>query len=377
MLRKIKDVILEKSRWVHPRCQLLAIDRNGPFLELPGGRLMTVDSQGMRVSNDDGKTWSEARPVCRGINSGEAASFHILRTRTGTLVIVYLNYIKNKFSWDEKSGEPKKGDCRLELWAIRSLDCGKTWIDRQKLLSGYNANFFGFIQVRGGRLVTTVDHLVSNPGRWVACSLISDDEGKTWKSSNLIDLGGHGHHDGAMEPTVAELSDGRLLMLIRTNLGRFWQAFSEDGGKYWRTIQPSRIDANPAPGYLLKLRSGRLALVWNRLNLTSHHFFPKRKPNAATAETKVDSSISNPFFEVSPPWHREELSIAFSEDDGKIWKRPVVIARQKEGGQLSYPYIFEHRPGELWVTAGFAFKKGWSEPLPLRLKIDEEKWLKK
>ena len=54
--------------------------------------------------------------------------------------------------------------------------------------------------------------------------------------------------------------------------------------------------------------------------------------------------------------------------------RPVVIARQK-GGQLSYPYLFERRPGELWVIAGFAFRKGWEDPLPLRLKLNEEKFL--
>ena len=92
------------------------------------------------------------------------------------------------------------------------------------------------------------------------------DDGKTWKRSNLIDLGGHGHHDGATEPMVAELSDGRLLMLMRTSLDRFWQAFSDDGGRYWRTIQPSSIDASSSPGHLVRLSSGRLVLLWNRLN---------------------------------------------------------------------------------------------------------------
>ena len=68
-----------------------------------------------------------------------------------------------------------------------------------------------------------------------------------------------------MEATVAELSNGRLLMLIRTNLDRFWEAYSDDGGRYWREIRPSQIDASSSPGYLIRLASGRLALVWNRL----------------------------------------------------------------------------------------------------------------
>ncbi len=59
------------------------------------------------------------------------------------------------------------------------------------------------------------------------------------------------------------------------------------------------------------------------------------------------------------------LLLAFSEDDGKTWTKPVVLPSQQDG-QLSYPYCLERRPGELWVIAGFAFKKGWQEPLPLR-----------
>jgi len=39
---------------------------------------------------------------------------------------------------------------------------------------------------------------------------------------------------------------------------------------------------------------------------------------------------------------------------------------------LSYPYLFEGKDGEIWIIAGFAFKSGWKEPYPLRLKINEE-----
>ena len=203
-----------------------------------------------------------------------------MRTRGGALVIVYLDSTTYNFSWDNSINQPKD-DCRLEIWAIRSLDGGKTWIDRQRILEGYNPNFFGFIQTRDGRLVATVPHLVRDPGRYVACSLTSDDDGKTWKRSNLVDLGGHGHHSGAMEPTVAELGDGRLLMLIRTHWGRFWEALSDDGGLSWRTVRPSQIESTSAPGFLLKLHSGRLALVSNdkagRTNLLVGFFRRRRQ----------------------------------------------------------------------------------------------------
>lgn len=343
-----------EGRWVHPLCQPLAVDRNGPFLVCPDGGLLSADDKAVLVSHDDGGTWSEAGPACHGQHPREPGSFYFVRAKDGALVMVYLDLANYRFSWDDAAGEPKD-DCHLELCAIRSLDGGKTWVDRQRLLDGYNANFFGFIRLGNGRLVVVAEHLASHPGRWVVCSFVSDDDGHTWQRSNLLDLGGHGHHDGATEPTVAELSDGRLLMLIRTNLDRFWQAISDDGGRYWRTLQPSPIDASSAPGFLLRLQSGRLLLVWNRLDPEGRSW-PRSTPGPAS--------------EIPASWHREELSAAFSEDDGKSWTKPMVLARQRDG-QLSYPYVLERRAGELWISAGFAFKKGWQEPLPLRLRVRE------
>ncbi|MGC9004321.1 MAG: sialidase family protein [bacterium] len=304
------------ERWIHPLCEELKISFNGPFLSLKDGRLAVVRSEGIRFSDDGGLSWSEPIFICEGINDKEPASSAILQTETGVILFLYLNFSDYRFQWDEERGEPQ--DCKLELWCIRS-------------------------QIR----------------RWVSLSVYSDDEGKTWRKSNLIDLGGQGHHDGALEPTLVELKDGKLLMFIRTNLDRFWQAVSDDGGRYWRKIIPSRIDASSSPGKLLRLKSGRIALVWNRLNPEGGEY-PKREFKGGT--------------EFPASWHREGLSIAFSEDECESWTEPVVIARQK-GGQLSYPYLFEPRPGELWIIAGFAFKKNWEEPYPLRLKIEEEKFI--
>ena len=231
MCAALRLAVADETHWVHPLCRPIPIDRNGPFVTQPDGSLLTADTKGLRSSKDEGKTWSEPQPICQGINPSEPASFYLLRAKSGVLVIVYLDFTVCNFTWDDKAGEPKEG-CRLEVWAIRSLDGGKTWTDRQRLLDGYNANFFGLIQTQAGNLVASGEHLVANPGRWLVCSFMSGDDGKTWKRSNSIDLGGHGHHDGATEPTIAELSDGRLFMLMRTNLDRFWQAFSEDGGRY-------------------------------------------------------------------------------------------------------------------------------------------------
>lgn len=349
---------IPQTPWLHRMCGDMSTIRKGPLTVLSDGSILHVDAEGLSRSHDDGATWTPTSPAAFGQNPTEPASCMVLEPKPGLLVMVFLeiNSLRKKFGWNEAAGEPAEG-CHLELHSIRSLDGGRTWGDRQCLLDGYNANFFGFIKTTQGRLVLVAEHLVTNPGRWVVCSFSSDDNGLSWRRSNLIDLGGNGHHDGAIEPTVAELGDGRLLMLIRTNLGRFWQAFSEDGGRYWRTLAPSSLDASSAPGQLLRLRSGRLIFVWNRLNPEDGRQWPLNPPSASAS--------------VAASWYREELSIAYSEDDAQSWSKPLVLARL-HGGQISYPQVLERRPGELWVIPGFVSRKWFNaDPIPLAMRLSE------
>jgi hypothetical protein len=138
-------------------------------------------------------------------------------------------------------------------------------------------------------------------------------------------------------------------MLLRTNLDLFWSAYSSDNGLSWRVLHPSDLDASSAPGYLIRLASGRLALVWNRLYPQGQTSCPRRGGQLCEAQAS---------------WHRAELSFALSEDDGQSWGAPVVIARES-GGSLSYPYLYERRPGLLWVFTHFGSKP------PLRISLRE------
>lgn len=50
--------------------------------------------------------------------------------------------------------------------------------------------------------------------------------------------------------------------------------------------------------------------------------------------------------------YRAELSVAFSDDDGATWSKPVVVAQRLDppGASLAYAYVFEHQPGAIWIT---------------------------
>lgn len=330
------------DRWIDPVCHPLLIDVSRPFVRLPDGGLMAVAGNATIVSADDGSTWQTPRPIFRGDGGGlpppgpgiPRNSGQLLSTRDGVLVLVWMD--ERVLNWDDDIGEPG-ADARSDLWAIRSLDGGATWVDRQRLFRGVCGHPpINMFETFNGRIVVTNQFYLRNPGRNALRVYSSSDGGKSWEVSNIIDLGGHGHHDGAFEPTFIQRRDGTLWMLIRTNWDRFWEAISYDDGLSWRTIRPSSIEASTSPGYLTRLQSGRILLAWNRLY-----------PEGADSYARRSGQLS----EDEASWHREELSLSLSEDEGVSWSAPRVIAREKDAW-ISYPYVFENAPGQLWILTG-------------------------
>ena len=81
--------------------------------------------------------------------------------------------------------------------------------------------------------------------------LYSDDEGETWQPNEngemfiITEPGGPFH--AAYEPSVVEVTPGNLMMIVRTRLGRLFQAFSEDNGTTWSRLVPTQLAGTHAP----------------------------------------------------------------------------------------------------------------------------------
>lgn len=334
----------DKTILLHPKVQALPTKLMGPFVTLGDGSVLAVDDSRTWISKDNAKTWSphplfadSSQYQCRGERA-------LLRTREGVLVLAFLNVKEVKFEWNQARGGPTP-DCRLPVYVTRSENDGKSWDTPHKIQDGYCGALRTMIQLRSGRLVLGCQVAVANPGRHVCFTHASDDDGKTWKQSNGIDLGkygGYGDHGGGIEPTLAQLHDGRLWMLIRTYQGCFTEAFSSDEGATWKDVRPSKIEASGSPGQLQRLQSGRLVLFWNR-------YIDQAKKTG----------------------RREQLSLAFTDDDGRSWSEPVVVAydpmqpgHKEPDHRLSYAYVYERVPGELWVTT-------FQGPVRIRLLEDD------
>lgn len=316
------------------RCRPLPHQLLGPFAHVRDG-VLAIESEATRVSSDGGRTWSDPRPLfAAGTPITVSNERALLRTREGVLISAFMNLQERKWTWKNELHDAP--GAVLPTYAMRSTDDGATWQDVQKLHDDWSGAVRDMIQTSEGRVIFTAMKMRHDPGRHSVLTYSSTDQGRTWRASNLIDLGGRGHHGGVTEPTLAELRDGRLWMLIRTNWGEFWSGYSHDGGRFWRVLQPSGIPASSAPAMLQRLASGRLLLVWNRPWPEGQSDWPKSGGDGLWSDTPVSN-------------HREQLSLALSDDDGKNWTQPVVIARQA-GTWLAYPYVFEYQPGLLWLT---------------------------
>ena len=61
-----------------------------------------------------------------------------------------------------------------------------------------------------------------------------------------------------------ELSDGRVLMIIRNSLGAVYQSISDDGGDTWSEATSTGLASPQAPATIKRIPStGDLLLVWN------------------------------------------------------------------------------------------------------------------
>lgn len=321
----------EADVYLNDGVQPLEIEQTGPFVRNRQGDLVCIDTRHALISKDEGKSW---RPV----SLFDSDDFEVQDTQSlcvtesGVIVLGFLNMAKVHFNWHRKTNKPTKNTF-LALWTVRSLDGGYSWEAPVCVSEGYCGATTTMIQLDSGELVMAAQNLDYEAGRHYSLTYRSEDEGQTWQASNKLDIGGQGHHGGCYEGSLVELKDGRVWYLIRTNLDWFWNVYSEDKGRTWTQLTPG-MEASSSPGMLCRLQSGRLLLAYNPLTNTQDGTAPR---------------VAGLFSEVAASWYRAELCLIWSDDDGQTWSKPKVLA-QCDGAWLSYCYLFEARPGEIWLT---------------------------
>ena len=174
---------------------------------------------------------------------------------------------------------------------------------------------------RPGRLVMPCSNVNHGNNCYKAACLFSDDGGASWSRADVPETPGvarqtkwdrrpHWFNDGC-EPSVAELSDGTLLMALRTSGPHLVFSRSRDSGATWSVPEADvRFwQANTMPT-LLKLRDGRLLLFWNNTEmLPTRDLSEYPELGADERSGKWETVFTN----------RDAIHAAISEDDGKTW----------------------------------------------------------
>ena len=308
----------------HPKGYALPFTHQGPFVTTADGGVLCIDSKHALRSNDEGRTWNSrpmfAEPEKFNVSNERA----LLRTREGVILSAWMNGAERRqpkgWRWGEKNVSWQ--DFVLPTYVCRSVDDGKTWETPVKLSDPWCGCIHSLIQMRSGRVVLVGQEIIPQ-WRHATVMFVSDDLGKTWRRGDMLDYGIGAHdHAGSIEGSVVERADGSLYLLLRTESGWLWEATSRDGLK-WEGLKQSQIKSVTCCPQLARLADGRVALLWNAP--------PRHLPSNGTS--------------------RAELSLAFSDDEARTWSKPLIVAADyAPGGRVSYPYLYERKPGELWIT---------------------------
>ena len=319
-------------------------------VRLSDGRLLAlsltthVRSQEMfgRYSSNDGVTWGEPHSLFKlPAHVGGFGYFDAFTDRDGEVHIFYLND-GNTGSVLPKSADekPVRSGPVLDIWQVKSSNKATQWGLATSIWKGRAGDILSVVQLRNGRILLPISYMTDRGwghrgggfkqftyvGSFSSSALYSDDRGETWEQSpdELVvpvpDLG----TIGGVEPIVIELNDGRVWMLIRTQMGRFYESFSHDGGTHWSQPKPSSILASESPAALVRLPDQRIVMIWNEAN---------RYPYAYGGRHVLHAAISS---DEGRTWrgHREILRDPMRKDPpppngdwGTAYAFPVVTAR--------------------------------------------------
>lgn len=302
---------LDISRMVAPSTPEYLRNTEGSVIELKDGTILLAwsrfyggadDAHGADIagitSGDGGVTWSTPFIVQANVGKQNVMSPSLLRLQSGKIGLYYL--VKNS-------------NTDLHLYSRYSCDEAQTWSEPTRITfdNGYNiVNNDRVVQLATGRLVVPVSLSpdIYTPFPKVVFVLYSDDEGRTWHKSGP-DL--RAPRWGAQEPGVAELADGRLMMIIRTQVGVIYESFSENQGQTWSEAKPGSVVAPEAPSTLKRI-PGRpdLLLIWNNNPEATENYRARRTP----------------------------LTAAISRDSGKTWENPKNL-ESDPGSAYAYTSI--------------------------------------
>lgn len=162
------------------------------------------------------------------------------------------------------------------------------------------------VSISGGKILYPTS--IEVVGKWNVYMEMSNQDLTDWEKieidNNIFD---------AIQPSVLFHKDGSLQILCRSKNGSVVESWSEDNGKSWSKVKPTELPNNNSGTDAVTLPDGLQLIVYNPI-------------------------VSG----------RNKLSIAGSYD-GINWEK-LIDLENHESGEFSYPAIIQSRDGNIHVT---------------------------
>jgi|GEM_PF-568450 len=268
----------------------------GDVIELNDGRLLLVsmefggdgsDFATTRLvaheSSDGGFSWGQHRVITETVPGDlNVYSPNLIRAKDGGILLLFMR-------------QHRPGSLTIHVW--KSTDEGTIFSPLAECAANRD---FALCNATIKRLSSGRLLLPANPpapgkpaetGPYAATTLYSDDDGLTWQvSDSRVEL----PMRGAMEPHVEQTADGRVLMVMRNQLGKLYFSESKDEGVTWGPAYASPLTAPESCPELTRIPgTSDLLMIWNN---------------------SYDPKFRSHFGKRSP------LTTAVSKDHGKTWQ---------------------------------------------------------
>jgi sialidase-1 len=268
----------------------------GDVIELTDGRLFLVSMEFggdgsdfattrfvSHESSDGGRTWGRHRVITETLKGDlNVYSPNLIRAKDGGILLLFMR-------------QHRPGSLTNHVW--KSTDEGQSF---SPLVEFVSKRDFALCNATVKRLASGRLLLPASPpapgkpaetGPYAATMLYSDDDGLTWQvSESRIEL----PMRGAMEPHVEQTADGRVLMVMRNQLGKLYFSESKDDGATWGPAFASSLTAPESCPELTRIPgTSDLLMIWNN---------------------SYDPKFRSHFGKRSP------LTAAVSKDHGKTWQ---------------------------------------------------------
>jgi hypothetical protein len=290
---------------------------------LPDGRLVgVVDRDGAngpeavaRYSSDGGRTWTEPEILFTHLKGMGGWGMHnLVADKDGELHLIYTN--------DANTAGKGLYEMHFDVYHIGSTNGRKTWKPPVLIKKGYYGSMLSVIVLKSGRIILPVCYLTTrvwskrgkgfdeftDMGRFSSGVVFSDDGGDTWKQA-AIELKVPSPYigaDGIIEPIALERKDGSVWLLLRTQLGRFFESSSKDAS-VWAKPTPTSILSSDSPPSLTRLKDGRVVMLWNNCLRFAYAQGGRHVIHAAVSEDDGKTwrgyreVASNPLIDEPPP----------------------------------------------------------------------------